>query len=139
MSAAQRQFDFWIGQWTVSQNGAIAGASRIESILDGCGLLESWTGASGTRGSSITAYDAARGCWHQTWVDTGGTVLYLDGGLERGVMTLTGAARDGDATVRQGIRWTPGEDGSARQQWDAFRELEGRWRTLFDGLYRRTE
>lgn len=55
LNAERRQFDFWIGDCTVTRNGEIAGESRSELILDGCALLESWTGASGTRGSSITA------------------------------------------------------------------------------------
>ena len=45
-----RQFDFWIGEWEVTTpNGAPAGRNRIESILDGCALRESWTGAKGRR------------------------------------------------------------------------------------------
>jgi hypothetical protein len=66
-----RQFDFWIGEWEVTTpNGAPAGRNRIESILDGCALRESWAGAKGGSGNSYNAYDRQSGRWHQTWVDT---------------------------------------------------------------------
>src|SRR5262245_31354547 len=73
-----RQFDFWVGTWDVTANGKHAGVNRIEKILDGCALMESWTGASGYRGNSLNFYDAARRQWHQTWVDISGSPLALD-------------------------------------------------------------
>ena len=64
-------------------------------------------------------------------------MLYLDGGLQQGVMTLCGTARDCNVIEQQRIRWTPVEDGSAWQHWEAFQDANGRWDTLFDGTYRR--
>ena len=43
--------DFWLGDWSVTTpDGKHAGDNRIEAILDGCALSESWTGAGGGRG-----------------------------------------------------------------------------------------
>src|SRR5918995_5108174 len=90
-----RQFDFWIGEWEVTTpNGAPAGRNRIESILDGCALRESWTGAKGGSGNSYNAYDRQTRRWHQTWVDNGGLVLRLDGVFADGKMILSGESRD---------------------------------------------
>ena len=35
------------------------------------------------------SYDAASDKWHQTWIDSNGAPLYLDGGLVDGHMVLT--------------------------------------------------
>src|SRR5882672_7825099 len=64
-----RQFDFWIGRWAVTEKGKPAGTNSIERILDGCALLENWTGAQGGSGKSLNFFDRADGKWHQTWVD----------------------------------------------------------------------
>ena len=89
-SAPYRAFDFWIGDWTVTADGKEAGRNRIERILGGCALLESWTGAGESRGHSLNFYDAAQQTWHQTWIDNSGGPLYLSGGLENGTMVLSG-------------------------------------------------
>jgi len=60
------QFDFWIGRWTVTQNGKLAGHSHIERILGGCALLENWSSASGGAGKSLNFFDSGDGAWHQT-------------------------------------------------------------------------
>jgi hypothetical protein len=42
-------------------------------------------------------YDAARQVWHQTWVDSSGTLLLLEGGLRGKSMVLEGQTRPSDA------------------------------------------
>jgi len=129
-----RQFDFWVGDWRVTTpDGKHAGDNRIEKVLDGCALHESWQGASGGRGFSYNAYDRTRGVWHQTWVDKQGNVLLLEGGLKDGAMVLSGA--QGGALNR--ITWTPNKDGSVRQLWEASTDQGKTWQTAFDGLYRK--
>jgi hypothetical protein len=137
-AAEYRQFDFWIGDWEVTANGKVAGVNRIERILDGCGLLESWTGASGYRGNSLNFYDASRKRWHQTWTDTSGLALALDGALAGGNMVLSGTRFDTERqqTVHDRITWTPNADGSVRQLWEASTDGKS-WSTVFDGLYAR--
>lgn len=137
-SPEHRQFDFWVGEWSVTQAGKTAGTNRIERILDGCALLESWTGASGYRGNSLNFYDAARQRWHQTWIDTSGLALALDGELAQGSMVLAGTRLDPatQRTVHDRITWTPNPDGTVRQLWET--STDGKtWSTAFDGLYSR--
>ena len=77
------QFDFWIGEWTVTAGDRTAGHNRITSILGGCVLLEQYEAAgSGYQGSSFNIYDRGAGEWHQSWVDNQGLLLQLRGGLE---------------------------------------------------------
>ena len=134
-----RQFDFWIGEWEVTTpNGAPAGRNRIESILDGCALRESWTGAKGGSGNSYNAYDRQSGRWHQTWVDNGGLVLRLDGTFAGGRMVLSGETRDSSgAPVLNRITWQATAPGAVRQLWETSRDGGGTWSVVFDGRYRR--
>ena len=52
--------------------------NRITKVLDGCVILEEFTGTAGTRldGRSFSTYDRATRRWKQTWVDN--TASYLD-------------------------------------------------------------
>lgn len=136
-----RQFDFWIGDWNVSSDSLPAGTNSIHRVHNGCALQENWqgSGAGGISGSSFNIYDQATGRWHQTWVDAGGNLLLLDGGLVDGSMVMSGTrpARDGSGLVQHRITWTPGEDGSVRQLWEASKDDGLTWAVLFDGHYTR--
>lgn len=139
-SPTHGQFDFWLGEWVVYADGKRVGTNRIEKRYGGCVLVEHWEGASGSRGTSINAYDAARDKWHQTWADNRGTLLQLDGGWTGEAMVLSGV-RDqgkGGAQREHRITWTPDDDGSVRQHWQA-RKPGAAWQTLFDGHYRRPD
>lgn len=124
-----RQFDFWVGEWDVHAAGALAGRNRIEPILDGCVLQETWSGARGSAGSSLNFYNPEEQAWEQFWVWKNGTTLHLTGGLVRGAMVL------GNETNR--ITWTPNADGTVRQHWQVRESPEAAWTDAFDGLYRK--
>jgi hypothetical protein len=134
-----RQFDFWLGEWDVATpDGKRAGHNRIVSLHRGCVLLERWTGSGGFEGSSLNAYDAERKVWHQTWTDSGGGVLLLDGEFSDGRMVLRGDSLDparGNAKVRNRITWTPEREGRVRQLWESSADNGLTWTTVFDGLY----
>jgi hypothetical protein len=141
-SPEHRQFDFWLGDWDVRHpDGRLAGRNRIVSLYDGCVLHERWEGTSGHRGTSFNVYDAARGVGHQTWVDSNGLLLVLEGGLEADAMVLEGKAASPTApteTVRHRISWSvvAGDPDQVRQLW----EISGdgsTWETAFDGRYAR--
>jgi hypothetical protein len=139
-SAAQhRQFDFWIGEWEVGDTrGQRLGSNRIERILNGCVLYESWTGASGSRGHSFNAWDPSDNKWHQSWVDNEGTILHIAGGTINGEMVMEGERRLADGTRQlERITWTPNADGTIRQLWQSSRDQGMRWMIVFDGLYRK--
>lgn len=134
---AHQQFDFWIGEWSVTQpDGSVAGENSIEPILNGCVLFEQWQGTSGSTGKSFNMYDAREGVWRQTWVDGNGGRLDLTGGLDGEDMVLSGErpGREGD-TVTHEIRWTPQEDGTVRQHWRASSDGGETWNDLFVGIY----
>jgi hypothetical protein len=140
-AAAHRQFDFWLGQWDVRDPaGKLVGRNRIEAAHGGCALIEHWTSVAGVTGTSVNIYDRDRGQWHQTWVDSGGGLLQLDGGLDGSAMVLTGDAFDADApgrSSRQRVTWTPRPDSRVRQLWESSTDGGKTWSVVFDGLYER--
>jgi hypothetical protein len=136
-SAEHHQFDFWIGEWNVTlPNGKYAGTNRIEPILTGCALRETWSGARGMHGTSYNIYDAAGRRWHQTWVDDGGNLLQLDGAFQDGKMVLTGEQKSDSATTLQRITWTPNGK-EVRQVWESSTDGGRTWSVVFDGTYRK--
>jgi hypothetical protein len=127
-----RQFDFWIGEWNVfDEAGKKLGDSRIERINQGCGLLENWSGASGSVGKSLNMYDVADHLWHQFWIDNQAGRLTLDGKFADGKMILAATAK---AAVQR-ITWTQKSDGSVRQLWETSKDGGKTWTTSFDGRY----
>jgi len=133
-----RAFDFWLGEWEVrTPDGRFAGVNRIESEYGGCVLHERYRTGRSYSGESLNVYDAGRDVWHQTWVDSSGTLLLLEGHLRDGSMVLEGetVGADGERT-RHRITWTPNADGTVRQHWEST-DAAGRWTTAFDGTYTR--
>jgi hypothetical protein len=129
-----RQFDFWIGDWAVTNPaGKHAGDNTINPVAGGCALNEHWRGAKGGEGHSYSAYDSIRKVWHQTWVDRDGLVLQLDGGLQDGKMVLAGLT---GKTLNR-VSWEPRKDGSVRQLWESSEDQGKTWKIQFDGLYRK--
>jgi len=122
-----RQFDFWIGDWRVFKpDGSFAGMNRITVEYGGCVIHEHYTTGKGYSGESLNTYDAGRKVWHQTWVDDAGLLLTLEGKLDGKSMVLEGGG--------QRITWTPNDDGSVRQLWEAV-DGKGKWSVIFDGKY----
>lgn len=135
---SHRAFDFWLGEWQVrTPDGKLAGVNRIEREYDGCVIHERYATGGAYRGESLNVYDAPRTLWHQTWVDSSGMLLLLEGGLRDGKMVLEGQTVGSDAQItRHRIIWTPNADGSVRQFWEST-DAQGRWGTAFDGHYTR--
>jgi hypothetical protein len=135
-----RQFDFWLGEWEVHDaDGGFAGRNRIEPLFGGRAIAEHWEGASGLRGVSHSVYVERRGQWHQTWVDSSGALLLLDGGLRDDAMVLEGTTpADGGGELRHRISWAVTENPDrVRQHWEVSRDAGATWETAFDGRYAR--
>ncbi len=137
-----RAFDFWLGAWDVfAPDGRQVGTNRIEALLDGKVLQEHWHGNGGITGTSLNARDATSGRWHQTWIDSSGSVLLLDGGPQAGGMVLQGLTpneTDPTGSDRNRITWMPSLDGGeVRQLWEVSTDDGRTWTIAFDGRYRR--
>ncbi len=137
--AAYRAFDFWLGDWAVHDaKGQLAGHNRISAIENGCALREQWTSSRGTTGQSLNFYDPQQETWRQLWVDQGGHLIDISGGLTTEGMLLRGEIRYPGNPEAQAFRglWTPLPDGRVRQFFEQ-RDAEGEWQTWFEGFYSR--
>lgn len=135
-----RQFDFWLGEWNVNNTaGKLIGHDRIVKGFGGCVLQESWTSVEGGTGGSFSMYDASRKVWHQTWVDSSGTLVVLEGGLKDGRMVLTGTqvGHDGKPEATR-MTWTV-EKGKIRQLWEASPDGGKSWNTIFEAIYSKAD
>lgn len=135
-STDHRAFDFWMGDWVVkTPDGKLAGNNHITREYNGCVIHEHYTTSHAYSGESLNIYDATRKVWHQTWVDTDGTLLTLEGKFHDGKMILEGSLIDAHGkSTQQRITWTPNSDGSVRQLWEA-KDDKGAWSVVFDGKY----
>jgi len=133
-----RQFDFWIGDWEVRDPaGKVVGENHISSLHEGCVLFENYR-AGKFSGSSVNIYDAERGKWHQTWVDSSGGLLVIEGGFVGGKMILAGETVDVEkpgGKIDNRITWEPLPDGRVRQLWETTKDKGTTWTTAFDGYY----
>jgi hypothetical protein len=134
-----RQFDFWIGDWDVfdSDNLKLKVARvRVEPILNGCVLRETYEATDGHQGQSFSIFDASRQVWHQSWVTNSGQLLIVEGGMQSGAMILNGVDRTPDGKERRvrGI-W---KAASAGVRESATRSIDGglTWKPWFDLLFR---
>lgn len=138
-SPEYHQFDFWIGNWEVTDVAdpkTVSAHARVERILDGCVLKETYVGSSGVTGQSFSIFDRTRGVWHQTWVTSHGQLLVVEGGLTDGKMVLSGADKtpDGKDRLVRGT-WSPEKDGFRET---AVRSTDGgkTWEPWFDLNFR---
>ena len=135
-----RQFDYWIGEWTVSNTeGNVIGSSKVSQISNGCALLEEWSSAQGNDGKSINFYDSSIGQWRQTWVGGGGLILDLEGEPIDGNMTLSQTRNTPQGSVTHRITWTLLGDGRVEQKWDTSNDGGETWRQSFVGFYERRD
>lgn len=123
-----RQFDFWLGSWSVTAKSKPAGSNRILPHSKGCVLLEFWKPTQGPTGVSMNFYDPFDKQWKQYWVSPGGT-LSLSGSFASGAMTLT---QPGNR-----ILWSPKPDGTVTQDWDSSSDGGKTWKSNFAGIYSR--
>ena len=84
-----RAFDFWIGEWDITQkilrqDGSwleLPAGTSVTASLDGCALIEHWQGEvlffwegmkqpEPMKGLSVRAYDSESGTWNIHWMDT---------------------------------------------------------------------
>ena len=129
-----RAFDFWVGSWGVSSpDGKKLGENRIDSLLQGCVLLENWRDGLGREGKSWNYWHAPSKMWKQHWIDASGRVTeYL------GSVTATGIRFEAkEAGVTRVMTFTRRDDGSVEQKIELSRDEGKTWTTGFLGIYRK--
>ena len=127
-----QRLDFWLGDWkVVGPDGSPQGTNRIEKVLDGCAIVERWSGEGGGRGMSLFYFNALNRTWKQVWVTSRATVAgalkekQLIEELPGGGVRFQGVIVLADGRVRQVIEWS--RDGGVN------------WTESFHGVYERSD
>ncbi len=134
-----RQFDFWIGEWTVANpTGGKLGDSSITLAEDGCLIIERWSSASGFHGQSYNFYDPSRLAWRQVWVSPSELTDYAGALNEKGEMVLEGVSQQakGAAQRSRGV-WVRNADDTVTQSFFSWDDDKREWTSDFVGVYRR--
>ena len=137
--------DFWLGTWSVSSNGETVGTDVVESILDGCAVLERWTDALGGKGVGLFWFDPVAHVWKQVWVTD--DALQPFGTKEKSeVREFTTdsrvqfagrhAAGTSGGTVLDRTTLTRLESGAVHQRIEISGDDGRTWETVFDADYR---
>ena len=137
-----RQFDFWIGEWSVvtAKGEMPAGDSRIELSLGDCVIVENWASKNSLyAGKSYNVYNVAEKRWEQFWVDNSAGMIHFYGGLKDGVMdfyTQDQAQPDGTSNQRH-LRFFPLGPDKVRQFSQASADHGKTWTDEYDFIYTR--
>lgn len=100
-SAQAGQFDFWVGTWDVSWQGASGPLTGTNTVTKqaGCVIVEHFDGplggVQGYIGNSAAAWVPSLGKWQQNYVDTTGFAGTYVGGVEAGAFILYRATLGG--------------------------------------------
>lgn len=88
VAAEYREFDFWVGTWSITAGGQPNGLSDITLAPGGCAVLEHYRSLGGDVGRSISFYRPGPGLWYQTYIDNRGGRLEIAGYRQGQTMSL---------------------------------------------------
>jgi len=131
LPGASRQFDFWLGRWSVTLRihqpdltwrDAVHAEARIHSVLRGKAVLELW-GSDGIKGMSLRHFDPARGRW----------VMWLDwpGKNRSGAFRMEGSFRHGRAEFEARRLDSQGVETRSRYTFSDITDRSLRWDDAF--------
>ena len=136
-NAETRQFDFWVGDWSVQAGGAEIGTNRIEHTIDKCALMENWETPGGPNGKSLNYWDPQLRRWKQIFIfDTGGVSDYTGEWTSGEMRFLSAPSRTASgSTVNYRMVFTPMARDTVRQRIEVSSDSGQTWRPGFDALY----
>ena len=141
-SPERQQFDYWLGDWTITYPGAPGGSkSKVYLTLDKCVLVESWDGGKGHKGENVFAYSSDDGNWHGMFADNQGRVHVFKGTVTPGLAEFYGPSRgpNGAATVLNRIRVVRVTADKVKQSWEKSADNGATWTVEFQGEYSRNK
>ncbi len=136
-NAEVRQFDFWIGDWSVQIGGTEVGTNRIEHTIDRCAILENWETPGGPNGKSLNYWDPMLRKWRQIFIFDIGTVSDYTGEWKDGEMRFVSAPMRTAAgrVVHSRMAFIPMARDTVRQRIEMSPDSGRTWTPGFDALY----
>ena len=132
----ETQFDFWLGKWDCTWAEDGKATNHILRILDDNIIQENFS-APDLKGMSVSAYDAERGRWCQTWVDNSGSYLDFTGTFEDGKMILSRDAIVRGEACKQRMVWFNIEASQLDWNWERSDDGGITWRVLWQIHYQK--
>ena len=132
----ETQFDFWLGKWDCTWAEDGKATNHILRILDDNIIQENFS-APNLKGMSVSAYDAERGRWCQTWVDNSGSYLDFTGTFEDGKMILSRDAIVRGEACKQRMVWYNIEASQLDWNWERSDDGGITWRVLWEIHYQK--
>ena len=137
-----RQFDFWIGEWSVTKakDESPAGDSRIELSLCDCVIVENWTSKNTTyAGKSYNVYNTDAKRWEQFWVDNSAGMIHFIGSLKDGAMDFytEDVVQPDGTTYKRHLRFSPLGPDKVRQYSQGSTDHGKTWTDEYDFIYTR--
>ncbi|MEP7266516.1 MAG: tetratricopeptide repeat protein [Saprospiraceae bacterium] len=140
VSPEYRQFDFWIGEWNVTdiKTGNPAGKSTIELLLGECVIMENWQPVSGAAGKSFNIYNITEKKWRQTYVDASGSLLeFYDGDYRDSKMQFK--MKPGIDNTMHRLSFIKINDKEVRQLGEISKDNGANWQSEYDLTYKKIE
>ncbi len=133
-----RRFDFWVGEWDVTtQGGTRVGGSVVQSVSNGCALLENWTAGNGGTGKSLNTFNPQTKQWTQFWVGSaGGVTHYTESEWHDGAVTFHASA-GASGVPAQRLTFTPIDSKTVRQFGEVSKDGGKTWTVGYDFYYHR--
>jgi len=137
-----RQFDFWLGDWTIAAPGGSSNStSRVSLSLDQCLLVEKWDGGKRHAGENMFAYSADDKSWYGMFADNMGRAHVFTGGhVASGVAEFEGTNRGPKGeTVLDKVKVVRISPNKVEQTWKKSTDNGVTWTTEFRGEYTRAD
>lgn len=134
---AHHLFDFWLGEWDVTTKGGTkVGTSVIQSVSNGCAILENWSGLRGGTGKSLNSYNPQLKQWQQFWVGADGGVSEFRSSESDGTTLAFFNNEDAPQKLRR-LTFTPLDEDTVRQHSESSEDGGKSWTTQYDFYYHR--
>lgn len=141
-AAEFRAFDYWVGEWTVSDTtGKHMAASTIARVSGDCAIAEHWRPINGPPGESLSWYEPRDKQWHQQWVGGAGWIARFAGAPDNGEMVLTEIAHSAAASAAplSRMRYVKRSGGVVRQLLWQSSDAGESWKLVFAADYTPTK
>ena len=131
-----RQLDFWVGRWDVQVGGQSAGTNVIETLEEGCLIMENWSGRGGSSGKSMNFFNPVTNRWRQTYIGNNEVVWEMSGEYRDGVMHYEGEMYSpGSKPVMVRVKFYNQSPDRIRHTQDNSTDGGKTWQTVWDSTY----
>ncbi len=139
-NSANRQFDYWLGNWKIGVEGSSGNAhSTVSLSLDKCLVVENWDGGKGHYGQNVFGYSADDKSWYGMFADNEGRVhIFTSGKVASDSAEFEGTSHgpNGESILNRVkvIRLNPNK---VEQSWEKSNDNGATWNMVFRGEYSR--